>query len=93
MPAAPEGPHLRPARHDMHAGDVEKHAALHSPAACPAPVDEGVLSVQPPTPVDVVWSRQPLTPLEIGAVMASASMGGLCMAGGHVGHTHRWSSP
>jgi hypothetical protein len=50
--------------------NADKHAALHGAVACLATTgSHRVLLVEPDLPVEILWTREPLTPLESGAEM------------------------
>ncbi|KQS57829.1 hypothetical protein ASG36_14655 [Geodermatophilus sp. Leaf369] len=46
--------------------NADKHAMLHTAVAYSAPVDQKVLRVSPPTPVEIIWSREPFEALVPG---------------------------
>ena len=60
-----------PARHPLallgRINNADKHAMLHAAGAYSAAVGQDVIRVEPATsPVEIVWTREPLTPLTAG---------------------------
>jgi hypothetical protein len=66
----PEGSARRPLAALTQVNNADKHAALHAAVACLAITgSHHVLSIVPEMPVEILWTREPLTPLESGMEM------------------------
>lgn len=70
LSADPEGSARRPLAALTQVNNADKHAALHAAVACLAMTgSHRVISIEPERPVEVLWTREPLTPLEAGMEM------------------------
>jgi hypothetical protein len=49
--------------------NADKHGAIHASMTYQADVDQSLVDVKPPVPVEIVWSPPPFTPIEDGAEM------------------------
>jgi hypothetical protein len=63
--------------------NADKHAALHGAVACLATTgSHRVLAVEPKMSVEILWTREPLTPLEAGGEMTQYRLPGPIPEGG-----------
>ncbi|MGY2083927.1 hypothetical protein [Blastococcus sp. SYSU DS0539] len=66
----PQGAARKPLAALTQVNNADKHAALHGAVACLAMTgSHRVLSIEPKVPVEILWTREPLTPLEAGMEM------------------------
>jgi hypothetical protein len=66
----PEGAARKPLAVLTQVNNADKHAALHGAVACIALTgSHHVISIEPEVPVEILWTREPLTPLEAGMEM------------------------
>jgi hypothetical protein len=66
----PEGAARKPLAVLTQVNNADKHAALHGAVACIALTgSHHVISIEPEVPVEILWTREPLTSLEAGMEM------------------------
>jgi hypothetical protein len=66
----PEGSARSPLAALTQVNNADKHAALHAAVACLSMTgSHHVISIDPEMPVEIVWTREPLTPLDPGMEM------------------------